>query len=540
MEFKQLLKKEILVVISAIILFSITLSISEIFLEKPTIAYASENVAEINTVQEFETALKNKTITTINVNKSIQLKCNIVDIPNRDVTINGNKQNGVVINSGHYSIYGKQNYNGTNIFSVKNIKIIGADNDGRFFTGGAGNGPSSYGWNVDAEDVHYTGARFVHLSEGKLRFSGKDNNVNTRAENAWVHDLEFLPGTIYNGVAANKDHGQFSAFYFNGALIKGKATGEAIIGDNANINVKIGPQSTVNHYYPVFYDKVQKVDVGEDAVFNVDAAGVAFQFIPRADYVNKVPTFNLAKGSKVHLNGRGGGNYSTIKLQYYGAEVNLEPNAELIVVGDSSKSVIESEYKGVTINLRNPTNFEVANRRPNSKLFYSTNTKINGANIDCISAWKQIGGEYQTPAAESFQGGQGFTIDFGKLCDSKTLFIMGDLSGNQKFSLEDYGKLSLKGAEPKQEEPEKPIENTKVVIVTRHYVDDLKSNKGFRFYKEKRYTVEEGSYVQINSYKLDFSFTEHSYVGADRGNFIASRNENPKVINYRYYAEVDF
>ncbi|WP_086444165.1 pectate lyase-like adhesive domain-containing protein [Candidatus Enterococcus lemimoniae] len=440
MKKTQMLKRSMLTLAATVALGAVVLSAPTLFTGESVVAYAAEETAEVSTIEEFDAALKNPVITVINVNQSIQFKKNITNIPNRDLTINGNADKGVVINSAHNSIYGKQNTKGKNTISIKNVNIVGADGDGRFFTGGSGNGPSSYGWDVFAENVTYQGARFVHLSEGKLTFAGT-NNINTRAENAWVHDLEFMPGTVYNGIAANKDHGQFSAFYFNGALIKGKATGEAIIGDNAKINVKIGPQSDVNYYYPVFYDKVQKVDVGENASLDVDAAGVAFQFIPRADYVNKVPTFNLATGSSVHLNGRGGGNYATMKLQYYGSEINVANDAELVVTGNSTKAVVESEYKGAVINLDAPRNFELTNKKPNSKLFYATNTTINATDVSEISTWSQTGGNYEH--APIYLDGGNFSVNFGKICNSKTLSTTGDISPN--FKLENYGKLSLVG-----------------------------------------------------------------------------------------------
>ncbi|WP_086312430.1 hypothetical protein A5821_000138 [Enterococcus sp. 7F3_DIV0205] len=440
MKKTHVLKNGLLTLAATLALGAVVLTVPTTISGSPIVAYAAEETAEVSTIAEFEAALKNPAITVINVNQSIQFTKNITNIPNRDLTINGNADKGVVINSAHNSIYGKQNTKGKNLVTITNANIVGADSDGRFFTGGSGNGPSSYGWDVLAKDVTYTGARFVHLSEGKLTFDGT-NNITTRAENAWVHDLEFKAGSTYNGIAANKDHGQFSAFYFNGALIKGKATGEAIIGDKAKVNVKIGPQSNVNHYYPVFYDKVQKVDVGTDASLDVDAAGVAFQFIPRADYVNKVPTFNLAAGSKVHLNGRGGGNYATMKLQYYGSEVNVSEGAELVVTGNSSKAVIESEYKGAVINLNAPENFEVTNKKANSKLFYSTNTTINATDVSEVATWAQTGGEYEyTPV---YLDAGDFSLNFGKICNSKTLSITGDLSPN--FALENYGKISLVG-----------------------------------------------------------------------------------------------
>lgn len=443
MKKTTVLKRGLLTLAATVALGAVVLSVPTPFSGNSVVAYAAEETAEVSTIEEFEAALNNPEVSIINVNQSIQFTKNIKYIPNRDVTVNGNADLGVVINSANKSIYGKQNVNGKNTFSVKNANIVGADHDGRFFTGGCGNGPLSFGWDVYAENVTYQGARFVHLSEGKLTFAGT-NDINTRAENAWVHDLEFAPGTVYNGVAANKDHGQYSGFYFNGSLVDGKTTGEVIIGDNAQVNVKIGPQSSKNYFYPVFYDKVQKVDVGQNASLDVDAAGVAFQFIARCDYVNKVPSLNLASKSKVRFNGRGGGDYATMKLNYCGSVVNVDRNAELVVTGDSSTAVVES-WKDSTINITAPKKFEIANRRPNAKLFSSHNTTINATSVSRILTWGQLGGEYDTAATETFKGKKEFSVNFGTLCDSKTLGVTGSLTGDQEFKLENYGKVSLSG-----------------------------------------------------------------------------------------------
>lgn len=440
MKKTQVLKRSLLTLAATAALGAVVLSVPAPFSGESVVAYAAEVTSEVSTIAEFEAALKNPSVTVINVNRSIQFKRNITNIPNRDLTINGNADKGVVINSAHNSIYGKQNTRGKNVVTITNSNIVGADSDGRFFTGGAGNGPSSYGWDVLAKDVTYTGARFVHLSEGKLTFAGT-NNITTRAENAWVHDLEFLPETTYNGVAANKDHGQFSAFYFNGALIRGKATGEVKIGSQANVNVKIGPQSNVNHYYPVFYDKVQKVDIDSGATLDVDAAGVAFEFIPRADYVNKFPSLNLATGAKAYFNGRGGGDYPAMNLQYYGAQVNLSRGSELVVTGNSKKGAVRSEYKGAQINLDSPRNFEIKNKKPGAQLFYSTNTTINAKNLGRWSTWSKTGGDYSTPA-ENTVITNNLSVNFGKICNSKTVSVTGVTYGN--FQMENYGKISLK------------------------------------------------------------------------------------------------
>lgn len=344
----------------------------------------------VKTIEEFENALKNVKVKEISVQSSIKFKRNITDIPARAVTIYGNKDQGVVIDSNIYSIYGKQgNTLRKNLFSVIDANITGDDGVGRFFTGGAGNGPSSFGWDAYVKDTEYTGARFMHLSEGKLTFAGT-NTISTRCENAWVHDLEFEEGSVYNGQAAMTDYGQFSAFYFNGSLIDGKCTGRVDIGDDAKVNVEISPQSNINYYYPVFYDKVYQVNVGLNAELNVDAAGVAFQFIPRGDYLN-IPSLNLSYGSKVHLNGRGGGNYATMKLQEYGTQVNLDNDSELVIDGNSSRGVVESIYEFASFNMYAAKNLEITNYMKNQNLFYGDRTFIRGVAQDHIYTWAKTG-----------------------------------------------------------------------------------------------------------------------------------------------------
>ncbi|WP_321387514.1 pectate lyase-like adhesive domain-containing protein [uncultured Enterococcus sp.] len=440
MKKTNILKKGILTLAATLALGAVaTLGVEGVPFLAPQGVEAAAGTVQVGTVGEFEAALKDSNVNVIIVTSSISFNKNITDIPNRDVEIRGRKGQGVVINSGHFSIYGKQNTKGRNTLTIKNARIIGDSGDGRFFTGGAGNGPSSYGWDVVAQNVNYDGARFVHLSEGKLTFEG-NNVINTRAENAWVHDLEFAADSVYTGTAANRDHSQFSAFYFNGALINGKATGEVTIGENAKVNVKIGPQSTVNYYYPVFYDKVDTVTLKPKAELNVDAAGVAFQFIPRADYKSGNPSLNLEEGSSANFNGRGGGNYAAMKLQYYNTEVNLDENSSLVVTGNSTKGVIESEYKGASINLENPKNFEVTNNKANSKLFYSTNTTINGFGTGEILAWNQRGAVYPEDQDYGFDGGN-FSVSFGKLCNSQTLSTFG--KGVKDIKLENYGKIQI-------------------------------------------------------------------------------------------------
>ncbi|MEG0267121.1 MAG: hypothetical protein RR659_05695, partial [Bacilli bacterium] len=334
-----------------------------------------------------------------------------------------------------------------NTFSIINANIVGAQGDGRFFTGGSGNGPSSYGWDVFAKDVKYEGARFVHLSEGKLTFDGK-NEIDTRAENAWVHDLEFLPGSEYIGSAAGKDHGQFSAFYFNGRLVDSQATGKVDIGDDAKVNVKISQQSDTNYYYPVFYDKVYQVNVGKRANFDVDSAGVAFQFIPRADYKN-IPSLNLADEAKVNFNGHAGGNYQTMKIQQYGAQINQNPKSELKIYGEGTRGVVESVYEYAGFNLYGAKNLDIANRTPEAPLFRGDRTFIRSTKGKMIYTWNRDGGNYPfEDKRDSFNNNDIFTTYVGRIRDENDKYNKlyddgsAEVFGNNKETRENFQMLN--------------------------------------------------------------------------------------------------
>ncbi|MGX7417563.1 pectate lyase-like adhesive domain-containing protein [Carnobacterium gallinarum] len=392
---------------------------------------------EVNTIDEFKAALKDENVTSIKVMSSIKFTGNITKIPNRDLVINGNADQGVVIDSNIYSIYGKQNTKGSNVFAIQNANITGDAGVGRFFTGGTGNGPWSYGWDVNAKDVTYTGARFVHLSEGTLVFDGT-NKIDTGAENAWVHNLVFKAGSKYNGTAATK--GQFSAFYFNGELSGGNADGKVQIEDNAEVNVVISPENDKNYFYPVFYDKVYQVNVGKGVKFNVDAAGVAFQFIPRADFPEE-PSLNIQDGANVNFNGRGGGSYAAMKIQQYGTNINLDQGSELKVTGNSKYGVIESKYNFVDFNINAAYNFEVTNNLADAPLFNASKTEIKAVNVSAISTWGKTGAEYTEVEDHAFNGVRTFTTSITGNANGEVQSVNTDAVEN--FQMDNYGKVKF-------------------------------------------------------------------------------------------------
>lgn len=75
-----------------------------------------------------------------------------------------------------------------------------------------------------------------------------------------------------------------------------------------------------------------------------------------------------------------------------------------------------------------------------------------------------------------------------------------------------------------------------VPVITRHYVNDY-TNDDYPLYKEIVHMIEVGTEVNIDEFKLDFSYTENEYLGADKSNFIAIKDGTEYIINYKYRAD---
>ena len=80
-----------------------------------------------------------------------------------------------------------------------------------------------------------------------------------------------------------------------------------------------------------------------------------------------------------------------------------------------------------------------------------------------------------------------------------------------------------------------------VPIITRHYVNNYQGpDDGYTLYKEIIHMVEAGSEVNADDFKLDFSYTENEYIGADKTNFTAVKDGTEYIITYKYRADVEF
>lgn len=416
---------------------------SQVILSHPEIVSATEvdkafvdtkqgGVAEVGTFEEYQTALKDVSISHIILTQSFSMKKNITNIPQRNLLIDGNADKGIVLNIGKYALYGQNKLDENVTLELNNMNIEGAQKDGSRFLEQV-----TDGWNVEVTNTSYTGARFLLLSNGRVTFKG-NNKIDTIHENAWVHEVVFAKDSIYNSTAASGS--QRSAFYFNGKLHNRKANGKAVIEENAKVNIKISPDNDKYYYYPAFYDKVSQVDVKENASLNIDSAGIAIQFIPRADYdVN--PALNIESGAIVNLNGRGGGNYPTVRFGQKNSSINAKPNSTLNITGNNSKEVIEAA-KGSQINLDSPKSYDLKNTNPNRPIFdvKETTLTIKEANIN---VWGKTGGNYEESPLYSWNAVSSLETHIDDDESSKTVSTDQDLQ--EKFQTEDYGRIAGDG-----------------------------------------------------------------------------------------------
>ncbi len=391
-----------------------------------------QKVVEVGSFEEYQTALKDASVTHIVLTQSFTMEKNITSIPQRNLTIDGNADKGIVLTIDKYALYGQNKLDENVTLSLNNLNIEGAQKDGSRFLEQV-----TDGWDVNVKDTTYTGARFLLLSNGKVTFEG-NNKIDTIHENALVHEVIFKENSTYNSTAASGS--QRAAFNFNGKLNNGKADGKVVIENNAIVNIKISPDNDKYYYYPAFYDKVSQIDVKENATLNIDSAGLAIQFIPRADY-DVVPSLNIESEATVNLNGRGGGNYPTIRFGQKNSTINAAPNSTLNITGNNSKEVIETAA-GSQINLDSPKAYDIKNTNPEKPLFDSKNTSLSIKNAD-VNVWEQLGGNYESNALYSWKSVNSLETTINDSTSSNTSSTDADLQS--KFQTNEYGRIAGAG-----------------------------------------------------------------------------------------------
>ncbi|ELH8609698.1 hypothetical protein Q8V93_003425 [Enterobacter asburiae] len=381
---------------------------------------STATVIMVSTFRELEAALLDESVLSIKITADITFENNISYIPLRSVVVDGD---GHKINTGKYAIYADSNKINTYSLTIKNATIVGDADVGRVFE------HPSTGWDLFVSDVTYTGMRFAHLSCGTITFSGA-NNITTNAENAWVENVIFEASSKYTGVAARV--GEFSAFYFNGNAVNGKAT----VKESAEVSLTIGDGKYAT--YPAFWDRVELIEVDKSAQLAINSYGYAVHF-NRAD-MEKNARITVAENAILSLTSDGGNNHEAVKFDQVGT-IEVADGGSLFIAGNpkSNTKGIISMASGSEIIMGTVRDFKFFNRTKSAPIFDTANTRITLHVVDKISVWARIGGEYDNAPLTSWSDARMATIVDGS-ASFNTTSTVDALQDN--FQMDDYGCFS--------------------------------------------------------------------------------------------------
>lgn len=403
---------------------------------------ASQTMVEtvkVNTFAELKKALQDATVESISIEADIAFSEDI-QMNWRNVSINGNADQGVIVDARQYAIRAKENYTGENrTLTVENMKALGMRAaDYKLIE-------ANRGWDVVFQGMDYSGSKLVKASNGTVSFVGQ-NTVKTLYENASVRHVIFKENSHYNGIAA--DGAKRAAFAFDGEYVEGKAVGKVRMEPSANVNITVAPKDTAGlYYYPAFDGKVYDINVAESAALNIDASGSAIGFAARGAYYS-IPTITVHKDAKLALTSRGGGEYPAMDLQE-ASVINIHPGATFTVTGNSIKGVITA-VGGSRITLDNPKAYDIKNEKSHSPLFYATKNTMFAIKDATVMTWTKTGGEYDREPDNTWEKNMMTTTIDGS-GSKNTESTDADLEA--KFQMLNYGRISGSGEASSNEKP---------------------------------------------------------------------------------------
>lgn len=386
----------------------------------------SEKSVDVSTSAEFVSALKDGTVTNISIKANFSLDSSALNIPARNVTIDGN---GHQLNFGARYISGASGTKATLL--VSNLSVT---SENSLFTASLDN------WTLHANNVTFQGTRFVKMPNGKLIVSGT-NDVSTKAENGWVRHVEFLENSTYNSVAANEG-ASYSAFYFNGTDVNGTVN----INKNAKVNVNLSPDG--KNIYPVFYDKIAQVNIKDGGSLDIETPGKAFKF---SSYnFEKTSGINITNNSSLKVNSSGLSTDEVIEYNDPGAELNVSNNSNIDIQGNTKN--LMTTYRDSSVNISD-SSYNFMNSKADSHIFDAKDTifSLNGVSLN---TWTKTGGNYEREPDESYDKLNLQSILSGN--DSK-LTTSTNPEAQKNFQMSNYGRIS--GEFEKENHIETPILN---------------------------------------------------------------------------------
>lgn len=391
---------------------------------------AGTNVKNVTNFNELKSALEDINITEINLDSDIKLTKDI-KMAQRNVTINGNKEKGIVLDADIHSIKGGTTLSEVSTLTLKNMEVVSKPETAHISFISADNK-----WNLVSENLSFKGSMFASVANGMITFSS-NNSIHTTYENAKVRELIFAKDSTYDGIAA--ENTVYPAFRFSGDLVNGKASGTVDVQENANVKLTVSPNGHTGSFdYSAFYGKVYRIDVKENAKLAIDTEGTAIQFEAQTAYLEE-PSFNVSSNAKVTINSRGGGASGVPAINFKTASsLKVFPNATFDVIGNSSKGVIASATNSRFM-FDSPEYYNIQNKVENGNIFKNARSTFFSIKNADVNVWSKTGGEYERTPDTSWNGVSMNTL-VNDATSSKTESTSTDLQ--QNFQMDQYGRIS--------------------------------------------------------------------------------------------------
>ncbi|MGM0215891.1 pectate lyase-like adhesive domain-containing protein [Enterococcus sp. AZ109] len=180
--------------------------------------------------------------------------------------------------------------------------------------------------------------RLARASYGEVTVYG-NMDIDTRAENFYLGSFVMEDNTVYTG---NVNVYDFSVFWYNVTAASNStgASREFTIGKNCKVNIT--QSQTGGTTYPAVYLYYQRLNVGENSIFNVNMPGNAVRFDENGSGMIIKP------GAVVNLTSKKNSG-AVIAFSNNNTYLEVNPGAFFYVIGRSSQPLINMSSDGTGI-----------------------------------------------------------------------------------------------------------------------------------------------------------------------------------------------
>lgn len=313
-----------------------------------------EGATVVTNFAELKAALKNASVTAIEVADNIEFTGAITGVPMRDIQMYSNP--GVTINLNKYYISAAISSKNSATFTLTGADVsVTKRSLGTFFKG-------CLGWDFVSKDNVFNGETFVQLDKGTLTFEG-ENSFDTEDEIGWVKNVVFAENSKVTGVASNSVHDR-AAFKFK------VADGQAIVKNGAVVDLEVK-----NKLHPVFGGYINKIMVEDNASVKIVAEGPVATMTKSL----KGEVAEINAGSKAVVDFQStSATKQTLTLPKGGSQVNLSRGATFNVVGAAKTGVISSATD-TAFNIDRSKSVVIENTNLAAPLFTKTSLKTTVA-----------------------------------------------------------------------------------------------------------------------------------------------------------------